>query len=201
MKKIIIPIATLALSLAMFSCNFTKSSSRPEASNDVVSTTITTTKNSSNIYDIPLKTITGKEASLGTYKGKKILIVNVASECGFTAQYEDLQKFHEQYKDKVVVLGFPANNFGGQEPGSEEEIHAFCKKNFGVTFPLFSKMEVVGDDQHPLYQWLSSKDQNGWNEDQPTWNFCKYLIDENGQLMSFYASAVKPFDEKIVSKL
>ncbi|MCB0834764.1 MAG: glutathione peroxidase, partial [Bacteroidetes bacterium] len=107
----------------------------------------------------------------------------------------------DQHKDRLVVLGFPANNFGGQEPGSDSEIKAFCQKNYGVQFPMFSKISVAGSDKHPLYQWLSSKEKNGWNEKSPNWNFCKYLIDENGELVGFYSSAVKPLSEEIVSHL
>ncbi len=148
-----------------------------------------------------VKSIDGTEIDFGQYKGKKVLIVNVASECGYTPQYEDLQKLYEQYGDKLVILGFPANNFGGQEPGSNEEIQAFCKKNYGVTFPLFEKISVLGDDMHPLYKWLTNKELNGWNEQKPKWNFSKYLLDENGNLIKYYSSTVKPFDNEIVNEL
>ncbi|MDX5348667.1 MAG: glutathione peroxidase, partial [Hymenobacteraceae bacterium] len=121
---------------------------------------------------------------------------NVASECGYTPQYKELQQLHEQYKDKVQVLGFPANNFGGQEPGSHEEIAEFCEKNYGVTFPVFEKISVKGDDQHPLYKWLS--EQAG---QEPTWNFNKYLLDENGHLVRYYPSKVSPMSEELLQDI
>jgi len=148
-----------------------------------------------SLYDFKMKALIGDETiDFSQYKGKKVVLLNVASKCGFTPQYADWQKFHEQYGDKVVVLGFPANNFGGQEPGTEEEIATFCQKNYGVTFQLFDKIDVVGKMQHPLYQWLSTKSLNGWNDKEPTWNFCKYVVDEQGKLTHFFASAVKPSD-------
>jgi glutathione peroxidase len=154
---------------------------------------------SKTVHDFTMKTIDGKDVSLSAYKGKKILIVNVASKCGYTPQYEELQKFHEKYGEKVAVLGFPANNFGGQEPGSNEEIATFCKKNYGVSFQMFAKISVIGEDQHPLYKWLSTKSENGWNDQAPRWNFCKYLVDENGKLLKYFGSGVKPFDDEIVN--
>ena len=105
---------------------------------------------------------------------------------------------HKQFGDKITILGFPSDNFGGQEPGSDEEIASFCKINYGVTFQLFSKIDVKGKNQHPLYDWLSSKDENGWNNESPSWNFCKYLIDEEGTLIKFYKSGTNPFDEEII---
>ena len=147
-----------------------------------------------SFYDFQLKAIDGKEIDFSVYKGKKILVVNTASECGYTPQYTELQELHKKHGDQITVLGFPANNFGGQEPGSNTEIGAFCQKNFGVTFQLFEKSDVVGENQNPLYKWLTSKEQNGWNEEQPNWNFCKYLISENGELLKFYSSAVNPME-------
>lgn len=157
--------------------------------------------NMKSIYDIALKTIDGQDATLAQYRGKKLLLVNVASECGYTPQYVELQELWQQHGDKVVVLGFPANNFGGQEPGTNEQIQSFCSKNFGVTFPLFEKISVKGGDMHPLYKWLTDKNLNGWNEKAPNWNFCKYLISEDGRLLNFYSSAVSPMDEEITGKL
>ncbi len=150
---------------------------------------------------IKLKTIDGADADLSQYKGKKVLIVNTASECGYTPQYEDLQKLYEKYKDRLVILGFPANNFGQQEPGTNEEIKKFCTDNYKVTYPMFEKISVLGDDMHPIYKWLTSKDLNGWNDQQPKWNFNKYLIDENGILLKYYSSAVKPLSDEIVSMI
>jgi glutathione peroxidase len=158
----------------------------------------TTPEMKKTFHDFAMKTIDGKEINFSQYKGKKIMLINVASKCGYTSQYDDLQKFHEKYGDKLVLLGFPANNFGGQEPGSNEEIANFCKLNFGVTFQMFSKISVAGDDQHPLYKWLSTKSENGWNDQSPKWNFCKYIIGENGELLEYFGSSVKPSDKDIM---
>ena len=159
------------------------------------------TKKNTGIYDFKLKTIDGKEITLAEFKGKKILLVNVASKCGYTPQYEALQRLSERYKEKLVVIGFPANNFGSQEPGTNNEIKEFCKANYGVTFLMMSKISVKGDDMHPLYKWLSSKDQNGVCNDAPNWNFCKYLIDENGTVLSFFKSNVDPNSDEITKRL
>ncbi|GAB3660807.1 glutathione peroxidase [Echinicola sediminis] len=150
------------------------------------------------LYDFTMTDIDGNTVDFSQYKGKKLLIVNVASKCGYTPQYEDLQKLNEEYGDKITILGFPANNFGGQEPGTNEEIKKFCTGNYGVTFPMFEKVSVKGVDKHPLYRWLSDKSMNGWNDQEPTWNFCKYFIDENGELKHFFQSSVNPFDEEII---
>ncbi len=149
-----------------------------------------------SFHDFSLTSIDGKAIDFKKYKGKKVLIVNVASECGYTPQYEDLQMLHQQFGDKVAILGFPANNFGSQEPGSNEDIQQFCKANYGVTFQMFEKISVVGKDQDPLYQWLEEASGKA-----PNWNFCKYLIDESGKLIGFYPSAVNPLEESITSKL
>lgn len=146
-----------------------------------------------SFYDFSLKSLDGKETiGFAKYKGKKVVVVNTASECGYTPQYADWQAFHKEYGDKIVVLGVPANNFGGQEPGSNKEIATFCQKNYGVTFQMLEKISVVGSDQHPLFKWLSKKDLNGWNDKEPTWNFCKYVINEKGEVSHFFASGVKP---------
>ena len=146
-----------------------------------------------SFYDFSLKSLDGKEIiDFTKYKGKKVVVVNTASECGYTPQYADWQAFHKEYGDKIVVLGVPANNFGGQEPGSNKEIATFCQKNYGVTFQMLEKVSVVGSDQHPLFKWLSKKDLNGWNDKEPTWNFCKYVINEKGEVSHFFASGVKP---------
>lgn len=146
-----------------------------------------------SFYDFKLKSLDGKETiDFTKYKGKKVVVVNTASECGYTPQYADWQVFHKEYGDKIVVLGVPANNFGGQEPGSNKDIATFCQKNYGVSFQMLEKVSVVGSDQHPLYKWLSKKDLNGWNDKEPTWNFCKYVINEKGEVSHFFASGVKP---------
>jgi glutathione peroxidase len=154
-----------------------------------------------SIYDFKLKTIDGQELSLSKFKGKKILIINTASECGFTPQYKNLEALHEQYGNKLVLLGFPANNFGGQEPGSNTEIKAFCTKNYGVTFQMMEKISVKGTDAHPLFKFLSNKELNGSCNDAPSWNFCKYLIDENGKVLKFFSSKVDPLSKEITSLL
>jgi len=154
----------------------------------------------SSVYDFKLKTIDGDAFSLAKYKGKKVLIVNTASKCGFTPQYADLQKLADQYKDKVVVVGFPANNFGSQEPGVESEIKTFCQKNYGVTFPLSSKVSVKGDDIDPLFAFLTSAANPDFTG-EIKWNFEKFLIDENGKLIHRYRSNVKPLDPAITNAL
>ncbi len=154
-----------------------------------------------SIYDFKLKTLDGQELSLSKFKGKKILIVNTASECGYTPQYKNLQALHTQYGNKVVVIGFPANNFGGQEPGSSAEIKTFCTKNYGVSFQMMEKISVKGSDMHPLYKWLSSADQNGSCSEAPGWNFCKYLIDEKGAVVKFFISSTDPLSKYITSLL
>jgi glutathione peroxidase len=161
-------------------------------------TNMNTTTNSANFYNFKLKAIDGTMIDFAKYKGKKVLIVNTASECGYTPQYKQLQQLHLNYGNKVVVLGFPCNDFGGQEPGTATNIQAFCQKNYGVTFQIFDKIAVKGESVSPLYQWLTNKTQNGWNEQAPTWNFCKYLINEKGELTNFFASAVSPMDKEII---
>ena len=153
------------------------------------------------LYKIALNTLHGGVFDWSSCKGKKILIVNTASECGFTKQYEDLQKLYELYGDKLQVIGVPSNQFGKQEPGDSEEIQEFCKLNFGVSFPLTEKMEVKGSNQHVLYKWLTNKDYNGKKSSSVKWNFQKYLIDENGDLIDFYYSLTKPMSKKILNHL
>ena len=140
----------------------------------------------------------GEEISLSDFKGKKIMIVNVASKCGYTPQYKGLQKIHEQYKNKIEIIGFPSNDFLWQEPGKNTDIKNFCTTNYGVSFNLAEKSIVKKKkNQNPIYTWLSNKTLNGWNDNAPSWNFCKYLIDENGKLVHFYPSSLEPSSEKI----
>ena len=148
-----------------------------------------------SLYDYQAKTLDGETIDLSQYKGKKLLIVNTASKCGYTKQYKDLQALHELHGDKVVILGFPSDNFGGQEFDKDEQIANFCQKNYGVTFQLFSKIDVKGEKAHPIYKWL----KEGANDQKPTWNFCKYLVNEKGEVEAFYPSKVKPMDEKILN--
>lgn len=155
-----------------------------------------------NIYQISMLSANGKDSiNLSDFKGKKLLVVNVASECGYTPQYKELQALSDQYKDKLVVIGFPCNQFGGQEPGTESEIVAFCQKNYGVTFPITEKGDVKGDNQHPLYQWLTKKENNGKDDYTVKWNFNKFLISESGELISYFPSSVKPLSSDITDYL
>ncbi|MDR4950684.1 glutathione peroxidase [Chryseobacterium sp. ES2] len=153
------------------------------------------------IYDFKVESLDGKEINFADFKGKKILIVNTASECGFTPQYADLEKVYEQYKDKLVVIGFPANNFGGQEPGTNTEIGAFCQKNYGVTFPMAAKVSVKGDDTAPIFKFLTEKELNGVKNTSILWNFTKFLVDENGKLIDSFVSTTNPTDQAITKYL
>ncbi len=155
----------------------------------------------SSIYDVAINDIDGKPINLNDFTGKKILFVNVASECGFTKQYKDLQELHTKYQDKLVVIGLPCNQFGGQEPGNAMEIQAFCQKNFGVEFILTEKIDVKGDNQHEVFKWLTNKDINGKSSSSVKWNFQKYLVDEKGNLIDYYYSITNPMSSKITSKL
>jgi glutathione peroxidase len=153
-----------------------------------------------SFYDFKAKTIDGKDFDFSTLKGKKVLVVNTASECGFTPQYKDLEKLYETYGgSNFTIIGFPANNFGHQEPGTNEEIKSFCEQNYGVTFQMMAKISVKGDDMDPLYQWLTSKDENGVISSSVKWNFQKYMIDEHGNLVGYALSRENPMSEKIVS--
>jgi len=155
-----------------------------------------------NFYDIEVKTISGEPVKMEQYKGKTLLIVNTASRCGFTGQYDGLQKLYETYKDKgLVVLGFPSNDFLSQEPGSNEEIAQFCKLNYGVTFPMFSKISVKGSDQHPLYSFLTSKETNPNYAGKISWNFNKFLISPAGEVVNRFGSRTKPDDADLVAAI
>lgn len=149
-----------------------------------------------SIYDLKITSLSGEVIDFARYKGKKLLVVNTASKCGKTPQYADLQKLHEQHGDKIVVLGFPANNFLWQEPGSNKDIAEFCERNYGVTFQMFEKISVKGSDQHPLYAWLQSKTGK-----KPDWNFAKYLVAEDGQSVTFFNSSTKVFDKPILERI
>lgn len=153
-----------------------------------------------SVYDFKFEDINGQETSLEAYKGKKILVVNTASECGFTPQYKQLQELFVQHNNKLVVIGFPANNFGGQEPGSEEEIKSFCEKNYGVEFPMAAKVSVKGEDIHPLFQFLTEQENESFTGDI-RWNFEKFLIGENGKLIARFRSNTSPTSDKIVGLL
>ena len=146
-----------------------------------------------SFYSLKATTNSGHEISFEEYSGKRILIVNLASQCGFTPQYTELEQLHQQKKN-VVILGFPSNNFGSQEPGTDADIAEFCKVNYGVTFQLFRKNDVRGNNRQPVYQWLSDEIKNGWNNQEPQWNFYKYLVDENGNLSKIFSSSISPLN-------
>ena len=154
-----------------------------------------------SIYDISITSLEGKTIDLNDFKGKKILFVNVASKCGFTSQYKNLQKLHDTYGEKVEIIGIPCNQFGSQEPGTAAEIKEFCTKNYGVSFLMSEKSQVKGANQHPLYKWLTNKSENGIQDSEVSWNFQKYLVDENGKLMQVFKSGVNPLDDSITSLL
>ena len=193
MKNLFVVIGVLLL----FSCQ--KPIERPKTLE--AGLTLNPSTMESSFYDFEMKDLDGNSVDFSSFKGKKVLIVNVASKCGYTPQYEGLQELHENFGDKVTIIAFPANNFGGQEPGSNEEIKDFCSANYGVTFPVFEKISVKGFDKHPIYRWLSDPKQNGWNSEEPSWNFCKYLLDEKGELLKYYPSSVTPLDEDIINTI
>lgn len=171
----------------------------------------------SSIYDFKVPGLDGKDIDFSSYKGKKIMIVNTASMCGNTPQYKDLETLYEKYKDKLVIIGFPANNFGAQEPGSNTDIKEFCTKNYGVTFPMAEKISVRGDDIHPLYKWLVDQSKElaknvptdnsrdiVWRKflsDPVIWNFTKFLVDEKGNLIAVFHNKVSPMSEEVVKYL
>ena len=155
----------------------------------------------SNFYDLKAVGIDGEEISFSDFKGKKVLIVNVASKCGYTYQYAEMQKLQDLYGEKVIVLGFPSNDFLYQEPGSNEKIAEFCESVYGVTFQMFEKIATKGKNQSSVYEWLSKPELNGWNNQSPSWNFCKYLINEEGNLIGFFDARVKPLSDEITSLL
>ena len=161
----------------------------------------TTTTMDTTIYDFKLPLLEGDSLDLATLKGKYILCVNVASKCGFTGQYKELQALSEQYKDKLVVIGFPSNQFGSQEPGTAEEIATFCERNYGVTFPIAEKADVKGDTRQPIYKWLQSEAKGVGAAQAPKWNFYKYLIGTDGRLIDSYMSITKPLSSKITKHL
>ena len=151
---------------------------------------------SGSIYDFKMKSLDGKEIDFSQFKGKNLLIVNTASKCGYTPQLKDLEKLREEFGNKVTVLGFPANNFLWQEPGSNEEIAEFCELNYGVKFLMFEKISVKGNDKAPLYQWLEAK-----SGETPSWNFCKYVVDKTGNVVGYFPSKVNPLDKEIIDKI
>ena len=168
----------------------------------LIALTLFAAPNAKTVYDFSMKNIDGKEVSLSEYKGKVLLIVNVASLCGNTPQYKDIEAMYEKYKDKgLVVLGFPANNFMGQEPGSDEKIKTFCTKQYSVTFPMFSKISVKGSDIHPLYKYLTSKSENGVIDAPVRWNFQKFLIGRDGKVITFVGNHTSVTEPDVVKEV
>lgn len=195
---------TVLPGIVCFSAVFSQVSSEPKATEtDATVQTIATDKSDKvmrTFFDFKAIAIDGSEFDMAQLKGKKVMVVNVATYCGYTPQYKKLQQLYSNYKDKdFVVLGFPCNQFMGQEPGTEEEIKQFCEKNYGVTFPLFTKVDVKGDDQDPIYEWLTTKELNGVENSTVGWNFNKYLIDENGNYVKHLKSTVDPLDKSIIA--
>lgn len=192
--RIGILLITLSLPAWFWSCfNGNKVASAPKE------TISATNQEKPSFYDLKAVSLDGETIDMSKYKGKKIIVLNVASKCGYTPQYADWQKFYESNKDQVEVLGFPCNQFLGQEPGSSAEIATFCQKNYGVTFQMFDKVDVKGDQQHAIYQWLTDPSKNGWNSEVPSWNFCKYLINEEGKLTHFFGSKIKPDNQEFMA--
>lgn len=154
-----------------------------------------------SFYDFKVSALDGSTIDFAKYKGKKILVVNTASECGNTPQYADLQKLYTKFGDKLVIVGFPANDFGAQEPGSNKEIAAFCSKNYSVSFPMAAKISVKGDEKAPVYQWLTEKQYNGFKDSEVKWNFQKYLLNERGELIAVFAPRTSPLSDEIVNAI
>lgn len=191
--KYIIPI----LALATASCS---SNSTTEARVEVAEARISEHNQMESFYSFEMTSLDGEPFNFELLKGKRVLVVNTASECGYTPQYAQLQELYEEYGgDHFTIIGFPANNFGAQEPGSDEQIATFCQKNYGVSFPMMSKSSVVGDDMNPVYQWLTNQSANGVSDGEVKWNFHKFLVDENGKWVAEYPSGVSPLDEKIIN--
>ena len=189
-------IKIIAFSFVLLSC-----ASKTNSVNMNNDSTISVPVAAKSIYDFKVDGLSGGTIDFSSFKGKKILIVNTASACGYTPQYEGLEALYKKYQDKLVIIGFPANNFNGQESGTNSEIKEFCKKNYGVTFPMAAKISVQGDDIAPLYKWLCNKSENGVLDAKIGWNFNKFLIDEKGNMVSHFESKVTPMSDEITSKL
>ena len=162
---------------------------------------VDTLQANASFYNLTVEDIDGGTIRMADYKGKYVLCVNVASQCGYTPQYKDLQALYERYQDNLVIIGFPCNQFLGQEPGDNTEIKGFCEKNYGVTFPLTAKIDVKGKHQHPIYEWLTSQEVDGRSEHEVKWNFHKFLVNPEGKLIAVYPSKVKPLSPEILTRL
>lgn len=197
MKKMILVLSAFGILTA---CNQAEPMASNKTENTELAMNTENTTQQMSFYDFKTTTLAGDEFDFSTLKGKRVLIVNTASECGFTPQYEQLQELYKEFGgDKFTIIGFPSNDFGKQEPGSNEEIATFCQKNYGVTFPMMDKTPVKGDDQHPVYAWLTHQEQNGVDDAKVSWNFNKFLVDENGNWVAHYGSRTSPLDEEIVA--
>ncbi len=185
-------IKAILISAVMMACS---------SNNNTMDTTTVNDQKLKSIYDFKVEALDGSTIDFSAFKGKKILIVNTASKCGYTPQYDELEKLYQQNKAHLVIVGFPANNFGAQEPGTNKEIGEFCKKNYGVSFPMAAKVSVKGDDTAPIYTWLCNKSQNGVLDATVTWNFNKFLLDETGKLIMKFDSNVTPLSDELKSKL
>jgi len=193
--KIAFPLLIAACAMFFAACSGTSNVPATPAKAAV------TPKSTGSFFQFTVKELDGTPVRLDQFRGKKIVVLNVASKCGYTPQYADWEKFFSENKDKVVVLGFPCNDFKEQEPGSAEEIAAFCESNYHISFPIFEKVHVKGADKAPVYRWLTDPAQNGWNSQEPTWNFCKYLINEKGELTHFFLPKVKPDSSEFLAAL
>lgn len=193
MKKVMIGVCTLMI---LMSCQ-----NQAQTNKDVaVTKEKSVSMSKQNIYEFKVKDLSGKDFDFASLKGKKIMIVNTASKCGLTPQYKDLQALYDLYKNSnFIIVGFPANNFMSQEPGTNEDIATFCEQNYGVTFPMMSKISVKGDDMDPIYQFLTKKSKNGLQDSEVEWNFQKYLLDENGELVKVISPKTLPMDTEIVN--
>ena len=186
------------LVLMIFSAWIMNTSFVTEVKNDVL---IENYNMDNGFYDMEFESIDGEIIPLTNFKGKYVLIVNTASKCGYTRQYNDLQKLHEEYNEKLIVIGFPCNDFGSQEKGTNQEILSFCEKKYGVDFLLSKKIKIKGEECHPIFNWLTKKSQNGVLNQKVSWNFNKFLIDTNGDLLGAYSSSTKPFDAQIINQI
>jgi glutathione peroxidase len=194
-------IKVLTIAAALLSCAAQTNNNLDADGRDKSDFNPTKIATQKSIYDFKVEALDGTTIDFASFKGKKILIVNTASQCGYTPQYEGLEALYKKYQDKLVIVGFPANNFGGQEPGTNTEIKEFCKKNYGVTFPMAAKVSVKGDDKAPIFKWLTSKSENGVLDAEIGWNFGKFLLDEKGNLITYFPSKVTPMSEELTSKL
>ena len=197
-RKKISQVGLITLSILTISCVFIESEEKELLNNQNDNKEIS---KSESIYNIKVNKLDGTSLDLKEFKGKKMLFVNVASKCGYTPQYVELQELYDQYSEKLEIFGVPCNQFGGQEPGSDEEIAQFCKKNYGVTFTMLEKVDVKGSSQHPLYSWLTTKEKNGVMDATVKWNFHKFLVDEEGALINMYNSRTNPVGAEMLEAI